>query len=49
MKKIYLSPEMDVIELKHQQTLLAGSLPKGGDYNGEGVGAPEYEWADGEF
>ena len=25
MKKIYLSPEMDVIELKHQQTLLAGS------------------------
>lgn len=26
MKKIYLSPEMDVIELKHQQTLLAGSV-----------------------
>lgn len=25
MKKIYNSPEMDVIELKHQQTLLAGS------------------------
>ena len=25
MKKIYMSPEMDVIELKHQQTLLAGS------------------------
>ncbi len=25
MKKIYISPEMDVIELKHQQTLLAGS------------------------
>ena len=25
MKKIYNSPAMDVIELKHQQTLLAGS------------------------
>ena len=25
MKKRYISPEMDVIELKHQQTLLAGS------------------------
>lgn len=25
MKKTYISPEMDVIELKHQQTLLAGS------------------------
>ena len=25
MTKIYKSPEMDVIELKHQQTLLAGS------------------------
>ena len=26
MKKIYNSPEMDVIELKQQQTLLAGSV-----------------------
>ena len=26
MKKIYFSPVMDVIELKHQQTLLAGSV-----------------------
>ena len=25
MKKIYNSPVMDVVELKHQQTLLAGS------------------------
>ena len=41
MKKIYNSPVMDVVELKHQQTLLAGSLPKDGDYEGEGVGAPE--------
>ena len=49
MKKIYKSPEMDVIKLKHQQTLLAGSLPKGDDYNGEGVGAPEFEWDDTQF
>ena len=41
MKKIYKSPEMDVIE--HQQTLLAGSLAKGGDYDGEGVGAPGFD------
>ena len=27
MKKIYNSPEMDIIELKQQQTLLAGSVP----------------------
>lgn len=26
VKKIYNSPVMDVIELKHQQTLLAGSV-----------------------
>ena len=26
MKKIYNSPEMDIIELKQQQTLLAGSV-----------------------
>ena len=29
MKKIYMSPAMDVIEMK-KQTLLAGSLPSGG-------------------
>ena len=34
MKKIYMSPAMDVIELK-KQTLLAGSTPGlGGDYSG---------------
>jgi hypothetical protein len=26
MKKIYMSPEVDVIEIKNQQTLLAGSV-----------------------
>ena len=28
MKKKYMNPEMEVVELKNQQTLLAGSLPK---------------------
>ena len=30
MKKIYMSPMMDIIELNNQQMLLAGSLPGGG-------------------
>jgi len=29
MKKIYMSPEMDVIELKNHQMLLAGSATLG--------------------
>lgn len=45
-----MSPEMDVIELAHQQTLLAGSVDgfnstldnEGGD--GNSALAPEYEW-----
>jgi hypothetical protein len=55
MKKIYMSPTMDVIELKHQQTLLAGSVDgfnstldnTGGD--GGNALAPEYEWWDWQF
>ena len=45
MKKIYMSPTMDVIELKHQQTLLAGSTPGlGGDLgNGDPILAPDYD------
>ena len=55
MKKTYISPEMDVIELKHQQTLLAGSVdgfaPDLNETGGDGSDAlaPEYEWADWEF
>ena len=49
MKKIYLTPEMEIIEVKAQQTLLAGSVPMYGT-NAEGEAlAPEYEWADWEF
>jgi len=55
MKKIYMSPTMDVIELKHQQTLLAGSVDgfngalddTGG--NGGDALAPEHEWWDWQF
>ena len=43
MKKLYMSPEMDVIELKNQQTLLAGSLPMvDGDVNPAIADAPEF-------
>ena len=45
MKKIYMSPVMDVVELK-KQTLLAGSIPAlGGDFEGTGsdVLAPDFD------
>ena len=43
MKKIYMSPRMDVIELK-KQTLLAGSLPMGsGDVDPSQADSPEFE------
>ena len=45
MKKTYMSPEMDVIELKNQQQLLAGSTPTlGGNLGGsDPILAPEYD------
>ena len=47
MKKIYMSPAMDVIELKNQQSLLAGSvlgIDSNSTFSDEGnVGAPEYD------
>lgn len=47
MKKIYISPVMDVIELKHQQTLLAGSatfnVVDDSTINAEDVDAPLFE------
>ena len=44
MKKIYMSPEMDVIELKNQQVLLAGSLPMGsGDVDPSEADSPEFD------
>ena len=46
MKKIYMSPAMDVIELKNQQSLLAGSvlgIDSNATFSDEGnVGAPEF-------
>ena len=49
MKKTYFAPEMEIIEVKAQQTLLTGSVPM---YNQNATGeamAPEYKWADWEF
>ena len=44
MKKTYICPEMDVIELKNQQQLLAGSLLMGsGDVNPNTADAPEFD------
>ena len=47
MKKIYISPKMDVIELKDQQMLLAGSVnaPVSDEtQSNENALAPEYIW-----
>ena len=55
MKKIYISPEMDVVELKNQPILLAGSVdgfaPDLDETGGDGgdVLAPEHEWYDWKF
>ena len=46
MKKVYMSPVMDIIELKNQQTLLAGSVqaPFGeGTQDGGNAAAPEFD------
>lgn len=31
MKKVYINPEMNVVEMKMNNAMLAGSLPKGGE------------------
>ena len=42
MKKTYMNPKMDVIEIKGHQMLLAGSTPElGGTYGGGTILAPE--------
>ena len=47
MKKIYMSPEMDVIELKNQQQLLAGStIPLGGSGSANNAEAPGFYFDD---
>ena len=44
MKKTYISPITEIIDLNYQQTLLAGSIPGlGDDYDGGIVLAPESE------
>jgi hypothetical protein len=34
MKKVYLNPEIEVVELDMVNNLLAGSLPEGGEGDG---------------
>ena len=50
MKKTYMNPSMEVVEIKAQQ-LLAGSINTsintlGGDYNGGGIQSRELEFED---
>ncbi len=46
MKKTYMNPSMEVVEIKDQQ-LLAGSINTlGGDYNGGGIQSRELEFED---
>ena len=43
MKKIYIAPEVEIVEIKGQQ-ILAGSLPTGSTPTSPGSSdAPEYE------
>ena len=46
MKKTYMSPEMDVIELKNQQQLLAGSDFGKGTMPGGSAAAPDFYFDD---
>ena len=49
MKKIYIAPEMETVEIKVQQ-LLAGSLPTGSTpTDPANSDAPEFEWTNWEF
>ena len=43
MKKTYMSPEMDVIELKNQQALLTGSSFGDGVKDGSNAAAPDFD------
>ena len=45
MKKIYMSPVMDIVEIKQQQMLLAGSLPvEGTTDDASDADAPVFEF-----
>jgi hypothetical protein len=52
MKKIYFAPEMEIVEVDAQQTLLAGSFNDELDQTGGDGGdalAPEHEWYEWRF
>ena len=43
MKKTYLKPEMEIVEINVNQQILAGSDPGlGGNYNGGTILSPEF-------
>lgn len=44
MKKTYINPTVEIIDIKMDQQLLAGSLPLGAPGNANEAEAPEYEW-----
>ena len=47
MKKTYINPELEAIDLKIKQQLLAGSLGKGeGNINPGDIGAPGFDFFD---
>ena len=50
MKKTYINPELEVVELQMSQQIMTGSPKLGGDYTtGKPVLAPEYDWDEDEF
>ena len=42
MKKTYINPTIEIIDIKMDQHLLAGSLPLGAPGNADEAEAPEY-------
>ena len=48
MKKQYIYPKMEVVDLKITQQIMAGSPKLGGTYSGGTVLAPEMDWDDDE-
>ncbi len=43
MKKTYIAPAMECVEIKVQQMLAASAIGVGTDYSGEAVLAPEQD------
>lgn len=46
MKKEYMKPQMEVMEIAVERQLLAGSVPEYGGGGSEDPQAPDYDWVD---